>query len=224
MTTILTIDTCTDLSTLGVVRDGVVLGESAFPSRYTLAARLLARLEWLLGECGVTRGDVAAIALSLGPGSFTGVRIGAAAAKTLAQWLPVTLVGVPTLEALAYPYRDFRDALLVPIINARRQQAYCALFRGEFGALQRQTPDLVLGADGFDDLLAQHTAGVAHTVLIGLTDGLPAPFLHAPGAPQPLRSTVTPHALAALAADRLARGDHDDPLTLVPIYLRSAAE
>jgi tRNA threonylcarbamoyladenosine biosynthesis protein TsaB len=221
---IVTIDTCTDMSTLGLVRDGAVLGELAFPSRHTLAARMIARLEWLLSECGLTRGDVEAIALSLGPGSFTGVRIGAAAAKTLAQWLPAALVGVPTLEALAYPYRDFRDALLVPIVNARRQQAYCALFRGEFGALQRQSPDLLLGADGFADLLGQHAAGVAHTVLVGLTEGLPAAFLQAPGHPQPLRSLVTPHALAALAAERLARGDRDDPMTLAPIYLRSAAD
>jgi len=222
---ILTIDTCTEESTLGLVRDGVVLAEAAFPSRHTLARRFFSRLEWLLAECGLTKGMIEAIALSQGPGSFTGVRLGAAAAKTLAQWMPVPLVSISTLEALAYPFRNFPDALLAPIINARRQQVYLALFRGESGAVQRLTPDLVLGSAAFAETLARHETGNRHAVLIGLVEGLPAEFLVCPTGPlHPIRSTVTPHALAALAEERLARGETDDPLTLAPIYLRNAAD
>ena len=222
---ILTIESCTETSTLGLVRDGVVLGEVAFPSRHTLARRLLPRLAWMLEECGLTKGDLEGIAVSQGPGSFTGVRIGLAAAKTLARELALPLVAVPTLEALAYPFRGFRDTLLAPVINARRQQAYLALFRGEFGALQRQTPDLLLSATPFTELLRTHEAGVAHTVIIGQADGLSAAFLaEAPGPVMTIRSLVTPHALAVLAQERLERGDSDDPMTLAPIYLRGAAE
>jgi tRNA threonylcarbamoyladenosine biosynthesis protein TsaB len=221
----LTIETCTDTSTLGLVRDGVVLAEAAFPSRYTLAKRLLPRLTWLLDEAGSTREELDALAVSLGPGAFTGVRIGIAAAKTLAHGLRIPLVGVPTLEALAYPFRACHDALLVPMVNARRQQAYLALYRSEGGTLRRLTADLVLSAGPCVEELGRHVDALREIVFVGQLDGLPSGFME--GLPLPactVRSLITPHALAALGAARLAQGDVDDPMTLAPIYLRSAAD
>ena len=221
---ILTIETCTETSTLGLVRDGAVLAEAAFPARYTLAKRLQLRIDWLLAECGVTKSALDAVAVSQGPGSFTGVRIGAAAAKALAYWLRIPLVAVPTLEALAYPFRTFPDALLVPLINARRQQAYTALFRGEEGTLRRLTPDQLLSAETFTRMLRGQT-GPEPIIYIGQTEGLPAAFVwDAPRPPATVRSLVTPHALAALAEAGLERGEGDDPLTMTPIYLRNAAD
>lgn len=222
---ILTIETCTDTSTLGLVRDGAVLVEAAFPSRFTLAQRMILRLEWMLAEAGLQRKDLQAVAVSLGPGSFTGVRIGAAAAKTLAQFQGIPLVGVPTLEALAYPFRELGDALLAPLVNARRKQAYLALFRAETGGLLRVTDDLLLAAEPFAGLLAQHRHDGERVLFIGQIEGLPAEFHTAlPFPSSAIRSLVTPHALAALAETRLANGAGDDPMTLAPIYLRSAAE
>jgi tRNA threonylcarbamoyladenosine biosynthesis protein TsaB len=217
---ILTIETCTDMGTLGLVRDGAVLGEAAFPSRHTLAKRMLPRIEWLLGECGQAKTDLGGIAVSLGPGSFTGVRIGAAAAKTLAWALRIPLAGVPTLEAIAWPFRAVADHLLVPVINARRQQVYTAGYRGHGTLLERATLDLALSADAFAGLLADH-AGIGPALLIGQVEGLSAPFLNV--APAAVRGLVTPLALATLAADHLAAGG-DDPMTLAPIYLRGAAD
>ncbi len=222
---ILTIETCTDYSTLGLVRDGTVLAEAAFPGRYTLAQRMLLRLEWLLGECELSRRDVQAVAVSLGPGSFTGVRIGAAVAKTLAQWGQIPLLGIPTLEALAYPFRTCGRSLLAPIINARRQQAYLALFYSEGGMLLRQTSDVVLSAEPFAALLHEHQRDCCQTLIIGMTEGLPAVFQQQfTGKVACVRGLVTPHALAALALERLARGEQDDPMTLAPVYLRGAAD
>jgi len=221
---ILTIETCTEMSTLGLVRDGAVLAEAAFPARYTLAKRLQLRIDWLLAECELAKSALDAVAMSQGPGSFTGVRIGAAAAKMLAYWLHIPLVAVPTLEALAYPFRTFPHALLAPLINARRQQAYTALFRGEEGTLRRITPDQLLSAGPFTELLQAH-AGDEPIIYIGQTDGLPPAFVwDAPRSPATIRSLVTPHALAALALARLERGEQDDPMTMAPIYLRSAAD
>ena len=222
---ILTIETCTDTSTLGLVRDGAVIAEAAFPGRYTLARRMLLRLEWLLQECELSKADIEAVAVSLGPGSFTGVRIGAAVAKTLAQWRQIPLLGISTLEALAYPFRQCRHTLLAPIINARRAQAYLALFYSEGGMLLRQTADLVLSAEPLAALLHEHRGACCQTLLIGMTEGLPEAFQHHfTGSVAPVRSLVTPHALAALAQQRLTRGEQDDPMTLAPIYLRSPAD
>ncbi|HEY3379846.1 MAG TPA: tRNA (adenosine(37)-N6)-threonylcarbamoyltransferase complex dimerization subunit type 1 TsaB [Armatimonadota bacterium] len=222
---ILTIETCTETSTLGLVRDGVVLGEAAFPSRYTLAKRLIPRLEWLLADSGLTKESVEAVAVSTGPGSFTGVRIGLAAAKTFACWAHIPLVGIPTLEALAFPFRDCAETLLVPLINARRQQAYVALYRGDAGVLRRITADTPLSAEPFHAVLQQHHGGFARTLIIGQAEGLPPAFHQQLGdTVSTVRSLVTPHALAQLAAERLAQGAADDAMTLAPIYLRSAAD
>lgn len=220
---IFTIETCTDTTTLGVVADGVVRAEAAFPSRYTLVKRLLSRLDWLLAEAGVSKEQLEMIVVSLGPGAFTGVRIGVAAAKTLALWLNIPLVGVPTLEALAYPFRHCEPTLLVPLVNARRQQVYVALYRGEQGSLHRLTPDQVLGAEAFAALLQQQPA--TPKLFIGQLEGLPEAFRDLYNATQcPIRSLVTPHALAVLGAERFARGEVADAMTLAPIYLRDAAD
>ena len=221
---ILTIETCTDTSTFGLVRDGAVLVEAAFPSRFTLAKRLITRLEWLLAEAGLRREELDAVAVSLGPGSFTGVRIGVAAAKTLACFQHLPLLGISTLEALAYPFRALEGVLLAPMVNARRRQAYTALFRAEEGGLYRLTEDLVLAAEPFAEMLLRRQEGMTQTLCIGQLDGLPEAFRALPVPSAIVRSLVTPHALAALAAARLERGERDDPMTLAPIYLRGAAE
>jgi len=221
----LTIDTCTETSTLGVARDGVVLGEAAFPSRYTLAKRLQLRIDWLLAECELTKMSLDAVAVSQGPGSFTGARIGVTAAKAMAYWLHIPLAAVSTLEALAYPFRHMPEAVLAPVINARRQQAYTALFRAEGENIRRLTADQLLSAEPFAELLSSQAHGNGPLLIIGQTEGLPASFLQNTLLPvATVRNLVTPHALAALAQARLERGEQDDPLALAPIYLRSAAD
>ncbi|HOF88742.1 MAG TPA: hypothetical protein PLZ36_11670, partial [Armatimonadota bacterium] len=122
-----------------------------------------------------------------------------------------------------YPFRALRGHLLVPVINARRQQVYAAGFRGQGESLARATPDLALAAAPFADWVADHAAD-GPPVLIGQWEGLPAAFLDASAALAPVRALVTPAALAALAAARFARGEADDPMTMTPIYLRGAAD
>lgn len=220
---LLALDTCTDIATLGLWADGVLLAEAAFPARHTLARRLLPRLEWMLDDAGMAKTAIDAIAVGIGPGSFTGVRIGPAMAKTLAWSLGATLVGVSTLEALAHPMRGVEGVLIAPVVNARRGQVYTALFRGEGGALRRITDDLALDPDAFQALLHEHR-GTAPILATGLPDGLsPAFFADVPGIAL-VRGAVTPHALAALGAARLAHGEADDPRTLAPVYLRAAAD
>jgi tRNA threonylcarbamoyladenosine biosynthesis protein TsaB len=221
---ILTLSTCTEMATLGLVRDDALLAETVFPGRGTLAQRLLPRLTWLLAEVGLAKEEITAVAVSLGPGAFTGVRIGVATAKAFACWQPSLLVGIPTLEALAYPYRDCQNMLIVPLINARRQQVYTALFRSEAGTLRRETPDSVLSAEPFAELVRQHARAGEQILVLGQLEGVQS-FLDAlPHPVSPVRSLVTSHALAALATARLADGQGDDPQTLAPIYLRSGAD
>jgi len=121
---ILAIDTATDAATSALVLDGKVLGE-----RRSAAVRVLADADELLVEAGLTPRDLSALALGTGPGSFTGVRIGLAAARGLALVLDVPVAGVSTLAALAAGAPG-----AVPVVDAKRKEVF-AVVDGEARAL-----------------------------------------------------------------------------------------
>jgi tRNA threonylcarbamoyladenosine biosynthesis protein TsaB len=110
----LAFDTATDVATSAVVRDGDVLGERA-----SKAVRLLADIDELLAELRIPREALEGIAVGIGPGSYTGLRMGLITARVLALTLEVPVAGVSTLAALA---RGARGA--TPIIDARRREVF----------------------------------------------------------------------------------------------------
>lgn len=117
---ILAFDTATEAATSALVRDGEVLGE-----RRSSAVRVLADADELLVEAGLSPEDLSALAVGTGPGSFTGLRIGLAAARGLALALDVPVAGVSTLDALAAGAPGS-----VPLVDARRREVF-ALLDGE---------------------------------------------------------------------------------------------
>jgi tRNA threonylcarbamoyl adenosine modification protein YeaZ len=142
---------------------------------------------------------VTGVAVSIGPGSFTGLRVGLAAAKTFARFGNLPLVGVSTLEALALGAirPGDRDSSIVPTIDALRGEVYAAVYRARAGRLTRMGGPWILDPDQ-------------------LANRMPAGARRVDG--QPEAATI-----AALAAVRLAAGRHDDPDRLVPVYLREPA-
>jgi tRNA threonylcarbamoyladenosine biosynthesis protein TsaB len=127
---ILAFDTATATATAALVRDGAVLGE-----RTSIAVRLLEDVDALLSDAGVEPADLDALAVGIGPGSFTGVRMGLAAARGLALSLDVPAAGVSTLDALAAGAPD-----AVPLIDAKRRELF----------LRRGAEVLALPAAAFD--------------------------------------------------------------------------
>jgi tRNA threonylcarbamoyladenosine biosynthesis protein TsaB len=130
---ILAFDTATDVATSALVSDGEVLGE-----RTSRAVSLLEDVDALLRQAGARTADVDALAVGIGPGSFTGVRVGLATARGLALALGIPVAGVSTLDALA---RGAPGA--VPVVDARRREIF--VLQGEPRVLAPEELDLARG-------------------------------------------------------------------------------
>lgn len=126
--TILGLECSAVAASCAVVRDGALLCEAFSAVRLTHSQTLLPMMEDMLRNARMTLADVDLFAVSRGPGSFTGLRIGIAAVKGMAQALGKPAAGVSTLEAMAFGYGG--DGLLVPVMDARCNQTYTAAFRG----------------------------------------------------------------------------------------------
>lgn len=125
---ILGIDSSGLVASVAVVEDGVILGEYTMNYKKTHSQTLLPMLDELRQMTELDLNSVDAIAIAAGPGSFTGLRIGAATAKGLGLALDKPLVEVPTLEGLAYNLYG-TDRLVCPLMDARRNQVYTGIYQ-----------------------------------------------------------------------------------------------
>ena len=117
-----------------------LLGEAYQNTGMTHSQTLMVMAEDALKQCGKTAADVTAVAVAEGPGSFTGVRIGAAAAKGFAWGREIPCYGISTLEAMAYSLGIYQG-YVCPVMDARRAQVYNALFYVNHGEITRIAPD-----------------------------------------------------------------------------------
>lgn len=139
---ILALETSAKAVSAAVTEDGKVLASGYQDTGLTHSRTLMPIVEGLLKNTGMTVGDMDAIAVSAGPGSFTGIRIGVSAAKGLAFAAEKPCVPVSTLAALARNAALPSEELLICAMDARRQQIYNALFSvQDDGTLERRTPD-----------------------------------------------------------------------------------
>ena len=137
---ILAFETSAKAASVALLEPPRLLGEVYQNTGLTHSQTLLVMAENLLKQCGKTAQDVTAVAAAHGPGSFTGVRIGAAAAKGFSWGRDIPCYGVSTLEAMAEGLGVW-DGYVCPVMDARRSQVYNALFRAERGTLTRLAPD-----------------------------------------------------------------------------------
>ncbi len=128
MSYILNIETATRNCSVSLAKDGkTVLCKEIAEQGYSHAEKLHVFIEDILKEAGITVQDLKAIAISKGPGSYTGLRIGVSAAKGLCYALQIPLISVDTLQVLAQKVTQ-SDGLIVPMIDARRMEVYSAVF------------------------------------------------------------------------------------------------
>jgi len=218
---ILALETATTCGSLALVAEGRCLAEYSLNAASTHSRRLLSGIAWLLAQCELSWPQIGAIAVSLGPGSFTGLRIALSTAKGLCMAADKPLIGVPTLTGLAGQF-PFSSLPICPVVDARKNEIYTALYRcNQQGIPEKILDPMVIKPERLQEFIT------APTLLVG--DGLP---LYGPmlkellGDLALLAPTETCFARAASigsAAWHLFRqGSFLDPATAVPIYVRAS--
>ena len=157
---ILSFDSSAQVASVALCEDEKVLAEYTLNNGNTHSETLLPMVESILGFFSLCAKDIDLFAVSAGPGSFTGVRIGAATLKGLAFASGKPCVEVSTLEAIAQNL-SVRKGLICPVMNARRSQVYTALFRSDGKNLERLMPDSALAIEELDTVLSEYGEEVA---------------------------------------------------------------
>ena len=140
---ILAIESATPRGSVALVSGGVLLAEIPLAPGRQASVTYLTAVEGLFAASGSAPGDVSCVAVSAGPGSFTGLRVGMSAAKGFCFGWGVPLASVPTLLALAHRFPG-EGRTVCPVLDARRSEVYAAFFRWEGGELVRLSPDMAV--------------------------------------------------------------------------------
>ena len=203
------------------LHDGArLLGESYQNTGLTHSQTLMTMAEDLIKTCGKAVGDVTHLAVAAGPGSFTGVRIGVAAAKGFAWGAELPVYGVSTLESMALSLGAF-EGHVCACMDARRNQVYNALFLADSGALERVSDDRAISLAELKDEL-EHIDGPIYLVGDGaeLTYRTLSPELDSLILPPEHRRQQRASGVALAALEAIARGESCDGASLQPNYLR----
>ena len=156
---LLAFETSAKAASVALFGDGKLLGESYQNTGMTHSQTLMVMAEDTLKTAGMTAADVTAVAVAEGPGSFTGVRIGVAAAKGFTWGRELPCCGVSTLEAMAAGLGIY-EGYICPCMDARRSQVYNALFLAENGKLTRYSEDRAISLEDLSNELASYNGSI----------------------------------------------------------------
>ena len=217
---ILAFETSAKAGSVALMEQGRLLGESYTNTGLTHSQTVMTMAEDLLKSCGKDPADVDAVAVAAGPGSFTGVRIGVAAAKGFAWGADLPCYGVSTLEAMALGLGAY-DGYILPVMDARWEQVYTALFSVTEGKLQRLTEDRAISLKE----LAEEIKNLEKSVFL-VGDGSTLCYntlsTDVPGLILPPEHRLHQRAagVALAAQQKIDAGETGDDAALTPNYLR----
>ena len=237
---ILAIDTSAISGSVAVTDGGIILAERSTANVGTHSEWLLKAMDDVLGEAGLSPGEIDLIALANGPGSFTGLRIGVAVVKGLAWSAGKKVLGVSSLEVLAMGATNAETglmeegALICPILDARKKEVYAALFRGHGrpgrAGPERLMEDSVLSPEALFERVSKEAGQRGRTIFLGqglqayrraIEENVPGAVI----APKPMWHARAVF-VAALALKALEDGGEGPgkaalgPESLTPVYLR----
>ena len=218
---VLGIDTSGYANAIGVVDSNRILVDFTFEARKDSLEKIVANIDFVLKEAELALEDIQGFGVGLGPGSWTGIRVGVTVGKIFAYSTDKSVCGVPTLEVLAFNARN-TPGLICPIIYAGAgDTVYAAFYRTKNGTVSRIGEYYVGDIQGLSEMVKEPTvfAGAeaqAYRQLISQALGSPNILLEA------IEDGPRGATVALLAATRLEHGENDDILSLAPLYLKES--
>ncbi|MBI2842294.1 MAG: tRNA (adenosine(37)-N6)-threonylcarbamoyltransferase complex dimerization subunit type 1 TsaB [Armatimonadetes bacterium] len=217
---VVAIDTSGDISSIALATEHGLVSELNTRHKMDLLKRLMPNLDRLVSDAGRTPGDLEGVVISLGPGSFTGIRIGMASAKSIAHVLQKPIVGIPTLDVLAHGASAACPRFMIPMIHARPSEAFWAAYRCQSGVPIRLTEDR---ASNIEEIVRE--AKKKESVIF-CGDGaernrslLEAVFRPESILPEQF-SFPRASVLVRLGIEKILRGESEDVFSIVPTYVR----
>jgi len=217
----LAFDSTAKIASVAICDAGRLLGIYNVDNGLTQSELLLPMAENLLKSLKLSFNDIELLAATTGPGSFTGVRIGAALVKGIAFGKSIPCVSVSTLEALAENATGL-DGIIVPVMDARRDQVYTALFSCDGGEVERLTPDSAISVSELSETLKRYPGKKIYLVGDGYATakrGLLENGVVTESTP-PLLISESAYSCAIVAEKKYRRGEFTSDLGLSPTYLR----
>jgi len=214
----LAIDTSTDTASLALVQDSEVLAELTWRCEQNHSVELLPRLADLLGRTKSNLQSISCVMVAKGPGSFNGLRVGVSTAKGLAFSLGIPIIGISTLEVEAYQHAE-TNLPICPIFNAGRGEIATAIYQMKRNEWRQITSEHITTVESLCSQITTKTLFCGEFVasLAGeLRKQLKQRAIISSSTARLRRASF----LAELGQKRLEAGNHDNPATLHPLYLR----
>ncbi|MBI5577098.1 MAG: tRNA (adenosine(37)-N6)-threonylcarbamoyltransferase complex dimerization subunit type 1 TsaB [Deltaproteobacteria bacterium] len=217
---ILALETATPCGSVALVSGDIVLANARLPEGRQASGTIIPAFDGLFRDARAAAVDVTHVAVSAGPGSFTGLRVGMAAAKGFCYGIEARIIPVPTLHALALRF-PFTGGTVCPVLDAKKNEVYSALFRWDDGECRRIQSDIAVAPESLPDRLPGgkvfFCGDGAFSFRAFFVERLGDRAVFPPdGNGRPDASSV-----GILASRLLLEGAEADVRTLVPAYLRS---
>jgi len=218
---VLGIDTSTSCGSVGLIDDGEVISDYLLKIPVTHSERLLGAIEFVLKEARCNIEDIDGWAISLGPGSFTGLRIGVSAVKGLAFATGKPVAGVSILDVLASQIAP-TSYLICPILDARKKEVYTAFYRYEEGRFLKRLSDYqAIRPEDLVEKIKEQTIFLGDGVKTYgdlLLNFLPSLAILPPAPLHVSHGSM----VAKLGSELLQKGESLNPSTFTPLYVRSS--
>lgn len=155
MALILNIDTAQELASVSLYQDGDLLQLADNASQRDHASWLHVTLREIMDKAGYSMKDLSAVAVSIGPGSYTGLRIGLSSAKGLCYALNIPLISINTLTLLAFAVEPAKEDWICPMVDARRMEVFIAIYDKELNVI-RPPMAMIIDSNSFNEILSNH--------------------------------------------------------------------
>jgi len=215
MGVILSLETSSTNCSVCVAKEGVILSMKELNSaNYSHAEKLHLFIEEVMLQASLNMQDLSAIAVSKGPGSYTGLRIGVSAAKGLCYALGIPLISVSTMKSLASQVVIMGDGVLIPVLDARRMEVYSAVFDAQLKEI-RETKAEIIDENSFNDYTNSSAVHFIGSGAEKIQEVFQNDTIH-------YHCDIVPSAkeMATISWDKYQRKDFEDVAYFEPYYLK----